>query len=188
MGYSQTLEDLTMKNTRPIAQVYITGEPSKQSRLHKHVNCRSIDNTEVRSVTALLDNNTGRVVYYDSSSGQKTATAGWCKWCVDYETPEYDWREQGRCWDAPNPDLWLDHKPGMVTAAIICNTCPVRRECAREANGVYPGVILGGLYMGKGDRWQRVKFSREEWSMLEWWIRDNGRLPVSEDEWRESTP
>lgn len=184
MAHSQTLEDLSMKNTKPIAQVYITGSESSLSRIHRHVNCRAIDNTDVRSVTALLDGDTGRISYYDSSSGQKTATAGWCKWCQDYETPAYDWRTEGRCWDAPNTDLWQHHKDGMITAAIICNTCPVRNECAKEANSRYPGIILGGLYFAKGDRWQRVKFSRREWADCEQWIAANGRLPSSEDEWK----
>ncbi len=151
-------------------------------RLHRNILCRHLVDCDIKQVNVLQ----GDIVRENGYDNQ----ADWCLMCADHVTPESDWREQGRCWDATPggyPDLWMDYKDGDVTAAIICNTCPVRQQCADEVKGSAtkrPGMVYAGMYQQKKGGWKRIVFSKKDWTGLEWWVLESGRLPVTEDEWR----
>jgi len=155
----------------------------RSSRLHRNIQCRHLVDCDVKQVD-VLEGMVVRENGYDNS-------VEWCLMCAEYEAPDSDWREQGRCWGAENPWLWHFYNPAKpdVTAAIICNTCPVRQECADEVRGSStkrPGMVYAGMYQQAKGPWKRIVFSREDWARLEWWVEGAGRLPVSEDEWRSS--
>ena len=72
-----------------------------------------------------------------------------------------DWRERALCLGS-EPELWFPSEPAdAVLPILICQECPVMRQCAdlADRNGERFGV-WGGKWLGIGAdktaRWRRI--------------------------------